>query len=429
MTTRRVVICDGARTPFTRAWGELRALDADDLGRIAVAEAVARSEVEPATIDEVILGNIAQPAHAANLSRVVALRAGLPVSIPAFTVNRNCASSLEAIASAALRIESGRADIVVVGGTESMSNVPLLVGRDLQYLLHGWRRARRLPERLRVLARLRPRHFRPVIALERGLTDPICGLNMGQTAEVLARRFAISRDDQDRFAMESHHRAERARAAGRFAEEITPVFVPPGYEPVASDDGIRAGQSLEALARLPPVFDRRTGTVTAGNASQITDGAAALVLAAEDRARRLRLPVLGALRSWAFAALPPEIMGLGPVHATPLALDRAGLEFRHIGLIEINEAFAAQVIANEVAFASRAFARTELNRSEPIGEIDRDRLNVNGGAVALGHPVGASGARLVHTLLREMRHRQVEFGLAALCAAGGQGAAFILEAA
>ena len=177
------------------------------------------------------------------------------------------------------------------------------------------------------------------------------------------------------------------------------------------------------------MFDRRTGTVTAGNASQITDGAAAMVLAAEDRARRMRLPVIGALRSWAFAALPPELMGLGPAHATPLALDRAGLEFRHIGLIEINEAFAAQVIANQIAFDSRAFARAELNRSEAIGAIDPDRLNVNGGAVALGHPVGASGARLVHTLLREMRHRQVEFGLVALCAAGGQGAAFVLEAA
>jgi acetyl-CoA C-acetyltransferase/acetyl-CoA acyltransferase len=423
-----VVIVEGARTPFAKAWGVFRDLGAVALGRIAVTEALACGELEPGDVDEVILGNIGAPADAPNLARVVALAAGIPASVPAFTVNRNCASSLEAIASAAQRIESGLADIVMIGGTESMSNIPLLYAPDYQKILMRFNRARSIGQRLRALAAMRPRHFKPIVALERGLTDPVCGLNMGETAEVLARRFRIGRDDQDRFALESHRRAQRARDDGRLAEEITPVFAPPKFEPITADNGIRDGQTLEALAKLRPAFDRRHGTVTAGNASQITDGAAALVVASEDRARRMRLPILGALRSWAFAGLSPEIMGLGPAFATPLALDRAGVEFGRIGLIEINEAFAAQVIANRVVFASRDFARDELNRTAPIGEIDPDTLNVNGGAIALGHPVGSSGARIVLTLLREMRRRGVELGLATLCAAGGQGGAFVLEA-
>ncbi len=424
---KRVVVVGGVRTPFVKAWNVFQEVGAVELGRIAIVEALARSELEADQVDEVIFGNIAQPPEAPNVTRVIALAAGLPRSVPAFTVNQNCASSLQAIATAAQRIESGLAGTIIVGGTESMSTIPLLWSKEVQKILLEMRRAKSALARIRILSGLRPRHFKPVVALEKGLTDTVCGLNMGQTAEVLARRFSISREEQDRFALRSHQRAVRAREQGLLSEEIAPVFLPPRYTPVAADIGPRDQQTMEALARLRPAFERKHGTVTAGNSCQLTDGAVALILCSEEKARRLRLPVLGSIRSFAFAGLAPEVMGLGPAFATPAALDRAGLPLSRVGLIEINEAFAAQVIANQIAFSSRKFAREELDRSEPIGEIDPSTLNVNGGAIALGHPVGASGARIVLTLLKEMRRRNTELGLATLCAGGGQGGAFVME--
>ncbi len=425
---RSVVVLGGARTPFVKAWGALARVPAWDLGRIAASEAMARSTVDPAEIDEVIFGNIAQPADSTNIARVIALRSNVPRSVPAYTVNRNCASGIQAVVDGALRIESGIADVVLAGGVESMSRIPFFYLPETQDLFLKAMRARSAGRRLAAFLKFRPRHFKPVVALEVGLTDPVAGLSMGETAEVLAKRFGISREEQDRLALESHLRAARATESGRLREEIVPVFLPPRYrETVADDVGFRAGQTLEALSKLRPVFDRRFGTVTAGNSSQITDGAAALVLASEERAREAGLPILGRIRSWGFSGCDPAAMGLGPAYATPVALRRGGASFRDVRLVEINEAFAAQVIACERAFASRKFAEQELGLPEPIGEIDRETTNVNGGAIALGHPVGCTGARLVLTLCLELARRNRELGLATLCVGGGQGAAVLIE--
>ena len=422
---RRVVILDGVRTPYVKAWTALRTVPAYELGRVAVRELLDRTGVRPDEVDEVVVGNVAQPAEAANVARVIALEAGLPHTVPAVTVCRNCGSGMDAIAQAFERVRSGAAEVVVAGGVESMSQIPLLWDPEFASWLAEFRRAKRWPARLRGLARLRPRHFRPVVALAQGLTDRTCNLNMGETAEVLAREFDIPREEQDRFALESHRRAVAAR--DRLAEEIVPVWVEPGYAPVTRDVGPREDASLEALAKLPPVFDRRYGTVTAGNSSQITDGGAAVLVTTLERARAWGRAPLGEIVSYAWAALEPRRMGLGPAYATPRALDRAGMTLADVGLIEINEAFAAQVLANEIAWASDAFAQRELGRPHRIGEMDRARTNVNGGAIALGHPVGSSGTRIVLTLLKEMRRRDVEVGLATLCIGGGQGGAMVVR--
>jgi len=425
---RDVVVVAGVRTPFVKAWTELREVSAVELARIVIREAVERAEIDPAEIDEVIVGNIAGPADAANIARVAALMAKIPRHVPAFTVSRNCASGLESIVEGAYRIEAGHADLIVAGAVESMSGIPLLFGAEAQDLWTDLGRARGMLERLGKLARFRPRHFKPVIALQLGLTDPVSGLNMGETAELLAREFGISREEQDAFALRSHRQAAAAWSEGRMEREVIPVPVPPRYRAAARrDNGIRENQSMEALAKLRPVFDRRYGTVTAGNASQITDGAAALVLASRGRARELGLPVLGRVRSWAFAGCDPARMGLGPVLASPIALRRAGgLTMERMELVEINEAFAAQVLGCFKAFGSRRFCEENLGTG-PVGAPDPERVNVNGGAIALGHPVGASGGRLALTLLNEMARRDASLGLATLCVGGGQGGALVLE--
>jgi acetyl-CoA C-acetyltransferase/acetyl-CoA acyltransferase len=425
---RDVMVLAGVRTPFVKAWTELAELHPVELGRLTVREAIERAEIDPAEIDEVIVGNIGAPADASNIARIVALSAQVPRHVPAFTVNRNCASGVESLIEAAYRIRTGDADVVVAGAVESMSRVGLLFSDEARRVWTRLGRARSLPARLGAAAGFRPGHFKPVAALELGLTDPISGLNMGQTAELLAREFGIEREEQDRFALRSHELAAAAWAAGRMDVEVMPVPLPPNYHrAVERDNGIRAGQTLEALARLRPVFDRRYGTVTAGNSSQITDGAAALVLASRERSREAGLPVLGRIRSWAVAGCDPSRMGLGPVFATPRALKRAGsLAFERLDLIEINEAFAAQVLACLAAFESRSFCEANLS-SGPLGAPDIERVNVNGGAIALGHPVGASGGRLVLTLLHEMQRRDVSLGLVTLCVGGGQGAAMVLE--
>jgi acetyl-CoA acyltransferase len=423
---REVVIVDGARTPFCKAGTVLRGLPAAELGRIAVREVIERTAIDPGLIDHVVIGNVGSPADATNIARVVALEAGVPRRVPAYTVNRNCASGLEAIAEAARLIVSGTARVVVAGGAESMSQLPLLFGDEARTLFGGLARRKSFGERAALAVQFRPRHFAPVAAIEVGLTDPLCGLNMGETAEVLAKEWKVSREAQDEFALRSHRLAIAARE--RLRAEIAPIYVAPQFEEVVTEDvGPRAEQSIEALGRLSPFFDRRYGTVTAGNSCGITDGAAACLVMAADRARELGYTPLGQIRAYATAGVEPERMGLGPAYATPLALEQAHLRFADIELIEMNEAFAAQVIANEAAFASKRFAEEKLGRSTPIGEIRREILNVNGGAIALGHPVGATGARLVLTLLYEMRRRELKFGLVTLCVGGGQGAAMVLE--
>jgi acetyl-CoA C-acetyltransferase/acetyl-CoA acyltransferase len=426
----RIAILDGLRTPFCKSGGALKTVQADDLAAFLVRELLARSPLQPAEIDEVIFGNVAQPIHAANIARVIALKAGLPASTIAHTVHRNCASGMQAITTAALLIQSGRADAAIVGGTESMSNIPLLYGARMTELFVRLMRARSLGQRCRVMASFRPAHLRPIVALQLGLTDPVCGLNMGQTAEILAREFGITREQQDEFALASHEHAVDAAESGRHADETLPIVVPPEYRAVqAGDDGPDGDLHLDGLARRRPYFDRAAGTVTAGNACPITDGAAAMIVASERLAHELGVEPLGYLDSWSYAALHGERMGLGPVYATAQLLEETGLELDDFDLVELNEAFAAQVIANQRAFGSRQFAREHLDRTRALGALDPDRLNVNGGAIALGHPVGATGARLVLTLLTELRRRGGGRGLATLCVGGGQGAALALEAA
>ncbi len=424
---RSVVIVDGVRTPFARAGSALKGVPAQELGRIAVRELLARTEFDPAGLDEVVLGNCGTPADAANLARVSALGAGVPRSVPAFTVHRNCASGIESIAQACYKIEAGVASAVIAGGAESMSNYPLIWSEPLTEAFAASARGRSLPAKLAPFLRLRAQALAPRIALIEGLTDPVSGLNMGQTAEVLAREWAISREAQDAFALTSHQRTIAAWDAGRMAREVLPVYPAPTFEPVAMDIGPRREQTLEQLAKLRPFFDRRHGTVTVGNACPVTDGAAAVLVMDEERARAEGYRPLGRLRSFAFAGLEPERMGLGPVYATPVALERAGITLKDIALIEMNEAFAAQVLANLAAFESEKFAREHLGLTHAVGAIDPAKLNVNGGAIALGHPVGVSGTRLVLTLLLELRRRGGGLGLATLCVGGGQGAAVVVE--
>lgn len=423
--TDRIAVIEGVRTPFCRAGGLFFDLGADDLGAYAVRELIARTGISPGDVDELIFGNVMTPAHAANPARVVAVKGGLPVTVPAITAGRNCASGMEAIAIACDKILQGHGKVMVAGGMESMSHVPILFPDAMRHFLRRMNKSKGWWQRLRTLLTIRPSLFKPQVP---GLDDPLCGLNMGQTAEVLVREFGVTREEQDRFALTSQQRAARARAAGRFAEEIAPVALPPKYRQLQNDDdGIRDNTTIQALAALSPVFDRLAGTVTAGNASQITDGAAAVLLMSESEAHRRGLKPIGYIRAYAAAGLQPSRMGLGPAFATAKLLETTGMQLADFDLIEINEAFAAQVLAVVKAMASEVFAERELGRSAPLGEIDMEILNVNGGAIALGHPLGASGTRLVLTLLKELRRRNQTLGLATLCVGGGQGQAMAVE--
>ncbi len=424
----RLAIVDGIRTPFCKAGGKLKNAQADDLGAFAVKELLSRTGFPVADIDEVIFGSVAQPMHAANIARVIALKAGLPTDLTAFTVHRNCASGMQSFTSAAQMIAAGDGEVMVVGGAESMSNIPLIYGPEMTAFFQRLFKAKTFSQKMKVLATFRFRHLKPIVGLEQGLTDPICGLIMGLTAEKLSREFLITREQQDEYALESHRRAARAIESGKLAEEIVPIPVPTQYEEIQqADEGPRPNQSMEDLARLKPYFDRKTGSVTVGNASQVTDGAVAALVMPEKKAKELGLKPLGYLHSYSYAALEGDRMGLGPVYASARLFDKTGFTLDDFELIELNEAFAAQVIACERAFASHEFAQKHLGREQALGMIDRDRMNVNGGAIALGHPVGATGARLIITLLKELRRRGLQRGLATLCIGGGQGAALALE--
>jgi acetyl-CoA acetyltransferase family protein len=431
--SERMVIVDGIRTPFCKMGTDLAPLGADELGRIAVNALLTRTGLDPAIVDEVIFGCVAQPADAANVARVIALRAGIPQSVPAITVHRNCASGCEAVTQAWEKMVAGRGSIFIVGGAESMSNIPLLFKQTTADKFGRFARAKTFGQKLKAFAAFRPADFQPRIGLQLGLTDPVCGLNMGETAEVLARDFSISREEQDQFALISHQRAIAAR--DKLAEETCPVFsggAPLGKSvgknlAVVHDNGPREGQTLEALAKLKPVFDRKTGSVTAGNSSQITDGAVALLVMTEKRAAELGFTPLGVLTGYAYAGCEPSRMGLGPVFAIAKAESKTNLKISDADIIEINEAFAAQTLAVMRGAQSEKFAQEHFGRTQPLGEIATERLNVNGGAIALGHPVGATGARLVLTSLRELQRRKARRALVTLCVGGGQGAALWLE--
>ncbi len=421
-----IAIVEGVRTPFAKAYGPLAAVPAQELGRVATTGLLQRAGVRPEQIDQVIFGNVVMPADAANVARVIALLSGIPRDRIAHSVQRNCASGFESITTAAQLIRLGEATTVLAGGVESMSRIPLLYNREATDLFFRLEKAKSWRQRLGAMLRFRPRHFKPVVGVQQGLTDPVCGLIMGETAELLADDFHITRQEQDEYALESHRRAADAQKRGVLAEEIVPVPAEVAGRAVPEDVGLRKDQTLEALAKLKPFF-RKGGTVTVGNSSMITDGAAAVLVMPGEAARAEGRRPLGYLRGYAYAGLDPSRMGLGPAYATSKVLQQLGLTLRDIDLVELNEAFAAVVLANERAFASDTFAREQLGRSEALGALDRSRLNVNGGAIALGHPVGATGTRLVLTLLKELRRRKLRRGLATLCGGGGQGGTLVLE--
>ncbi|MDA8575765.1 thiolase family protein [Candidatus Marinamargulisbacteria bacterium] len=414
----RLAIINGLRTGFGKAGGQFKSLQADDLGAVLLREVLAQSPVDATQITDVFLGNVAQPGHAANIARVIALKAGLDQSIPAATVHRNCASGMESISTAYQAIASKQSDICVVGGVESMSNIPLLFNASMTQFFETLSRLKSTKDKLRHCLSFRPRFMTPIIGVVQGLTDPVSNLIMGLTAENLAQEFCITRAEQDAYAVLSHQKAATAESKHRFDCERHAIPNPGYTHMIHNDECIRNDQSLDALGKLRPYFDRKLGTVTVGNACPINDGAVAMIVMAESKAAEMGLSPIGYIHDYAYAGLEPERMGLGPVYATQALLKKTGFTLTDFDIIEINEAFAAQVIACERAFEQYG-----------IGKIDPKKLNVNGGAIALGHPVGATGARLILTALHELRTQQKERALATLCIGGGQGGAFIVEAA
>ncbi len=425
MAPRQAVIVEGVRTPFARSGTVFKDVSPVALARYAARELLSRSGVAGAIVDEVIFGQVVPNLAAPNVAREVSLLPQFPRTIPAYSLNRACASAGQAISAARDQIVLGHADVVVAGGVESLSDIPILHSRRFSQLLVAASKAKGLGERVGVLARMRPRDLVPVTP---AIAEPSTGETMGQSAEKMAKENGISREAQDRYALMSHQRAAAGTADGRLPAEIAPWFGGEAMDEITtSDNGIRADSSLEALAALKPVFDRRYGSVTAGNASPLTDGAAAVLLMERERARSLGLTPLATIRSYAVAAVDPSWQLLmGPLFAVPKALDRAGLRLQDMGLVEIHEAFAAQVLSNVQAWGSKAWAE-RLGRIEPVGEIDWDRTNVMGGSIAIGHPFGATGARIATTLGYEMKRREVQFGLISICAQGGMGFAMVLE--
>ncbi len=420
----RIAVIDGLRSPIAKANGKLKKINADILGSIIAKELVLRNKIPYKEYDEIIIGNVAQPANAANIARVIAIRAGFPQSTIAYTVHRNCASGMQAISSAIEKIKTEQGEIYLAGGVESMSNIPLLFSEKFTDFLTQLTYAKSSFEKFKILTKFRPSFLKPVVGLIEGLTDPISGQIMGITAENLANDFNISREAQDLYALNSHLKAQKAMEDKIFEKEIHPIITKDSL--IREDDGIRLNQNIEALKKLKPFFDKTSGSVTAGNSSQISDGAAMLILTTEQKAKELGVEPLGYIKDYAYAGLAASRMGLGPTFATKKLFDRTGTKLKDIDLIELNEAFAAQVIANIKAFNCKEYFKTHFS-SEPLGVINEDILNVNGGAIALGHPVGMSGARIILHLLKELKRRELKTGLATLCVGGGQGASFLVE--
>jgi acetyl-CoA C-acetyltransferase len=420
-----VYIIDGCRTPQLKALGPPGPFRAGDLAVGAARQLLLGMPFPPDALDEVIFGCVSSGPDEANIARVIALRLGCGDKVHAMTVQRNCASGMQALDCAGARIASGQADLILAGGTEAMSHHPVLLNEAMVAWIAQWNQARSLKQRLRALHQLKPGHFRPIIALLRGLTDPVAGLSMGQTAEQLAEDFGISRSAMDRFALRSHQRLATGLEAGHL-QEIVPLIDPQGnVRP--QDDGLRPDSTMEKLARLKPVFDRPFGKVTAGNSAQVTDGAACLVLASAQAVEQHNLPVLGRLRDCQWAGLEPGRMGLGPVHAMAPIMTRQQLDSTDIDYWEINEAFAAQVLACLQAWQDEDFCRDTLQLSRAFQPIPEDHLNVDGGGISLGHPVGTSGARIVLHLLKTLEREDARLGMASLCIGGGQGGAMLVE--
>jgi acetyl-CoA acyltransferase len=421
----KIAIIAGCRTPFARSGTVLADLDAIELGKLTVRDALARSGLRGDRVDHFVYGTVVHDNQAPNIAREVGL-AVLPKTVPAVTVSRACASANQAITDAAQLIEVGQADIVMAGGSESLSHIPMKVSDKLSKALVAASKGKTLGQRLSPLSRVRPKDLVPVTP---AIAEPTTGETMGGSAERMAKENGISREDQDAWALRSHELAAAGTQDGRLTSELTPVYVPPDFEKViARDNGIRTDSSLERLAKLRPAFDRRHGSVTAGNASPLTDGASAVVLMNSEKAQAEGLEPMGYIKSWAWTALGPAGQLLqGPAYAAPIALDRAGLTMKDIGLMEMHEAFAAQVLSNLQALSSKEFAQKELGRSKAVGHPDVEVINVMGGSLSIGHPFGATGGRLTVTILNEMARRDVEFGLITVCAAGGMGFAMVVE--
>ncbi|MFT5169568.1 MAG: acetyl-CoA acetyltransferase family protein [Lysobacterales bacterium] len=421
----RIAVVSGYRTPFCKMGTYFNDLGAEELGRVVVRELLERTSFDPKHLDEVIFGCVGQPADAANIARVIALLAGIPKEVPAFTVHRNCASGIEAAAQAMIKIRAGEGSCYLVGGAESMSNIPFYFQKSTQEWFMLLQRAKTPLQKLGVLSKFRLSMFAPKIGLQLGLTDPVCGLIMGLTAENLARDYGITREEQDEFSLMSHKKAMAARNV--LSDEIVPVIPGKRYKKVVEhDNGPRDGQTIEALQKLKPYFDRRSGSVTVGNSSQITDGAAALLVMTEAKAKELNMDILGYIKDISVAGVEPSRMGIGPAHAIPQVLKKTNMALSDFKAIEINEAFAAQVIACVKALQSPEFTK-EFGYEGFTGKIDSDILNPNGGAIALGHPVGTTGARLILSMLKHMQRKNLQHGLVSLCIGGGQGAAVVLE--
>jgi acetyl-CoA acyltransferase len=424
-SSRRAVVVAGIRTAFARSGTFFRDTNAPTLARFVTRELLYRAELDGAEVDEVIFGQVIPSPLAPNVAREVSLLPQLPKTIPAYTLNRACASGAQCVADAHEQIVAGHADVVVAGGVETLSDVPILHTKRFSQSLVAASRAKTMRERLRAFAALRPRDLVPVSP---AIAEPSTGETMGQSAERMAKENGITREAQDRYALMSHQRAAAGTADGRLTSEIAPWFGGPDMADVATaDNGIRPDTSLEALAALKPAFDRRYGTVTAGNASPLTDGASAVLLMAVEKAFALGYRPLAAVRSYAVAAVDPGWQLLsGPAWAVPMALDRAGITWKDLGLVEIHEAFAAQVLSNVQAWESQAWAE-RVGRSKPLGTVDWERTNVMGGSIAIGHPFAATGGRIVTTLANEMVRRDVQLGLLSICAQGGMGFAMVLE--
>ena len=422
---RRVAIVAGVRTPFAKAGTAFKSISAIDLGKLCVAELLQRTNLDGREVQALVFGTVIPSVLAPNIAREVSLLPLLPKGVQAYTVGRACASANQAITDAADQIALGHLDVAIAGGSESLSNIPILHAQGFADALVLASKARTFPARLRALSRIRPKDLVPVTP---AIAEPSTGETMGQSAEKMAKLNAIAREEQDHFALRSHRLAAAGTADGRLTAEIMPVYVPPRFESVlTSDNGIREDTSYEQLAALRPVFDRKYGSVTAGNSSPLTDGGACVLLMNEEKARALGYPPLGIIRSYAYAALDPgEQLLQAPVLAAPVALKRAGLTLKDMDLVEMHEAFAAQVLSNLKGFESKWWAE-RAGFSQPVGEVDRAKLNVMGGSIAIGHPFGATGARITTTLLNELRRRGGQFGLMTVCAAGGMGFAMVVE--
>jgi len=423
---RRVAIVDGCRTPFAKAGSYFRDMSPTQLGTVAVRELLSRADLDPNTVDELVYGVVVPSIDAPNVAREVGLASGIPPAKPAFSVSRACASANQAITSAADQIQRGHAQVVIAGGVEVLSDVPMLLSKKLRDALLTASKAKTVTQRVAALAGVRPKDLAPRTP---AIAEPSTGESMGESAERMAKENGISREEQDRWALRSHQLAQKGHADGRLRAEIVPTFIPPDYEEVTdTDNGIRGDTSLDKLASLKPVFDRKYGTVTAGNSSPLTDGASAVLLMDEEKAKSLGYEPLGYIRSYAYSALDPGTQLLqGPAYAAPVALERAGVSMQDIELWEMHEAFASQVLSNLQALDSDEFARRELGRDRKVGILDESRINVMGGSIAIGHPFGATGGRLTITLLNEMKRRGLGLGLITVCAAGGLGFSMVVE--